>query len=208
MFSYPYIEELFRNILKASSAMQGRFFICPRNGREINSDDLEQVIADLVIRERITKKYPLTLMAPPVSTGSYAGTNEDWDHYHLTLFFLTTSGYASTSQGMNLNPNTRTTQHTITQDWHDMKRCAVSFIKVLNNVQRKNNLVNTRFRLDQHRDKTITPISEVGVDRVSGVRLDFAADVFLACSTQEDYSVDGIASIIIPVSDSHPEHQL
>jgi len=207
MKSYPFIKDLFTNVLSKSKAIKGRLFVCPKNGTEINSDELGAIIKDLVVPERLEKKYPLALLMPPVSFGQYTAANGEWEKYRFMMCFLTTSYYSGTNQTMVPNPNTKTSMHTIPQDWHDMKRCAVNFITVLNRFIKSEGLINTSFRLDQERDKVITPISEIGANGVSGVRLEFMASVFIGCEL-EDYDAEDICSIEVPADDSHPEHKL
>lgn len=207
MISYPFIQELFTNVLAKSRAIRGRLFLCPKMGTEINSDELGAIIADLVVPDRLEKKYPLALLMPPVSFGQYTAKNGEWEKYRFTMCFLNTSYYSGTNQTMTPNTSTKTSMHTIPQDWHDMKRVAGAFIYVLNKFSKDQGLINTSFRLDQERDKIITPISEIGFDRVSGVRLEFMGSVFIGCEL-EDYDAVEISSIEIPAGDSHPEHQL
>lgn len=205
MTGYPFISELFANVLSKSNAIQGRFHVCPRGGAEINFDMLGEVLQDLV-RPVTGKKYPLDMMMPPVGMGRYTGKNGEWERYRFTHVFLKTTFYDSTNKTSTANAATRTSTHTIGQDWHDMKRCAVNFLRVLDRLQRTKHLINDKFRLDDS-DRIITPVSNIGVDRASGVRLDFTASVFIGCEL-EDYDADDIADITIPVADSHPEHTL
>jgi len=211
MISYPFIQDLFTNVLSKSKAIKGRLFVCPKNGTEINSDELYALIEDLVVPNRLEKKYPLALLMPPVSFGQYTtwptAGNGEWEKYRFMMCFLTTTYYSGTNQTMTPNPKTKTSLHTIPQDWHDMHRCAVNFIRVLNRFIKSEGLINTSFRLDQERDKVITPISEIGTNRVSGVRLEFNGSVFIGCEL-EDYDAEEVCSIEVPAADSHPEHQL
>jgi hypothetical protein len=85
-----------------------------------------------------------------------------------------------------------------------MKRCGVSFLQVLDKVQRAKNLINDQFRLGQD-SKVFDPVSNIGADRASGVRLTFTVSLFLGCEL-EDYNEADISSITIPAADSHPEH--
>lgn len=206
MRSYPFIQNLFGGVLAKSKAIQGRFYICPRMGQELNSDELEKLITDSVIPERVAKKAPLSLLMPPVSYGTYTDKNGEWDEYRFIMFFLNTSFYTATNQTKNPNQNTRTSTHSIVEDWHDMKRVAVSFINVLDRVQRTLGLINKSFRLDTQRDRIITPVSLIGTDRYSGVRLDFAGSIFIGCGI-EDYTEEDIGAITINQDDTHPEHQ-
>jgi hypothetical protein len=207
MRSYPYIKDLFTNVLSKSKAIKGRLFLCPKMGTEINSDELGKLIDDLVIPARLEKKYPLALLMPPVSYGFYTDRKGEWETYRMMMCFLTTTYYSGTNQVMNPNPSTNTSTHTIPSDWHDMKRAAVNFIYVLNRFTKEQGLINTAFRLEQQREKIFTPVSEVGVDRASGVRLEFLASVLIGCEL-EDYDETDICSIEVPEKDSHPEHQL
>lgn len=207
MIGIPFINDLFTNILLKSNAIKGRFFICPKLGTEINSDELGQVIQDLVIPNPLEKKYPITLMMPPVCYGSYTNRSGEWENWLFNFFFLTSTYYSGTNQIMSPNISTGTSTHTIPQDWHDMKRCAVNFITSLDMVIRSNGLMKDKLRIDQSRQKIITHVSNIGTDRASGVRLQFGADVFNGC-VLEDYSEGDISSITIPEDDSHPEHQL
>jgi hypothetical protein len=203
MISYPFIQDLFKNILSKSKGIEGRFYIASKGGNEINSDLLQQVLTDDVL----VKKYPLSLLMPPRSQGNYTDRAGEWEKYHFTMFFLKTTYYDSNNQISNINPNTQTSMHTIAQDWHDMKRCAVNFIRVLDKVQKSLGLITTSFRLPAD-SKAITPVSLVGIDRVSGVRLDFNASLFIGCDIGEDYTDSDISSITLPEGDSHPEHKM
>lgn len=204
MRGYPFIAELFTNVLSKSKGIEGRFYLCPNMGNEISSDDLNQVIKDLVVPTG-GKKTPICLGMPPVAYGEFIGKIDEWVKYHFIHFFLKPSYYSSTNQPLYQNPNTQTSTHTIPQDWHDMFRCATSFIRVLDKVSREKGLIRSTFRLDQSFTRIIKPVSFIGVDRLSGVRLDFRADVFQGCEL-EDYVESDISSITVPVADSHPEH--
>jgi hypothetical protein len=205
MIGLPFISELFTNILSKSKGIEGRFFYCPATGKEINTDEFDKVIDDQYAKNT-DKKYPCDIMMPPVSQGSFTDAKGEWEKYQFIHFFLTTTYYSGTNQIKNVNPNTQTSTHTILQDQHDMGRCARNFIAVLNKVARDRGLINGKFRLDSA-SRMIRPVSGIGVHRLSGVRLDFAGSVFNGC-TMEDFEEEDIDAIVIPESDSHPEHQL
>lgn len=207
MRSYPFITDLFTAVLSKSKAIQGRLFLCPKMGTEINSDEFGALMKDLVVPDRLGKKYPAALLMPPQSYGKYTDKNGEWDEYRFVMFFLTTTYYSATNQTVNPNPNTKTSTHTIPQDWHDMKRCAVNFIYVLDKFIRKELLINKAFRLDQEVKKKITPVSEIGADRASGVMMEFFGSVAIGCKL-EDYDPDVVDTIQVPEEDNHPEHQL
>jgi hypothetical protein len=205
MIGLPFITELFTNILLKSKGIEGRFFYCPAMGKEINTDELDKVIEDQFAKST-DKKYPCGIMMPPMSQGSFTDAKGEWEKYQFILFFLTTTFYSGTNQIKNPNPNTQTSTHTILQDQHDMGRCARNFIGVLDKVARERGLIKCKFRLDSA-SRMIRPVANFGANRLSGVRLDFNGSVFNGC-TIEDYETEDIGAIVIPESDSHPEHQL
>lgn len=203
MLSYPFINDLFKAVLAASAAIQGRFHICPKGGTEINSDELGEVIQDLVqSRTEGAPRYPMALLMPPRATGSYSRA-DGWDEYSITLFFLKQSYVNSENQTQDPNPNTGTSMHTVPQDWHDMKRCAVGFMRALDLLQRRN---TGAWRITP-RSRTTTPVTKVGIDGASGVRLDFYLQLFIGCDL-EDYTQEDLTGLILPTTDSHPQHQL
>lgn len=206
MIGYPFINEFFTNVLAVSNGIQGRFFICPKMGTEINLDDLDQVIEETVKKDTAPKN-PLAIMMPPSSVGDYSPQEGTWEEFNFIMFFLKTTYYNSANQVSNMNVNTGTSKHTIPQDWHDMKRCAVSFIQALKILQRDKPSLLQIFRLSQKYDQIIRPISGVGKNRMSGVRLDFRAELYQGC-TLEDYDLSALKEVVIPVADSHPEHKM
>jgi hypothetical protein len=206
MISYPFITDLFTNVLAKSKAIGGRFYLCPRNGNEINSDELEQVIQEVVLPATV-QKYPLALLMPPRSRGKFTNTKQgEWESYRFIMFFLKTTYADSANQVIDRNSRTGTSMHSVPMDWHDMKRAATGFVRVLARVQRSALLINDKFRLDDD-DRLVDPVSMIGKDRVSGVRLEFGGSLFVGCEL-EDYNESDLNSIIIPELDSHPEHKL
>ncbi len=192
MSTYRYIKSLFTKILKASSDIEGRLYLCPKYGVEINFEQLGEVIEDAV-KTVPGQKYPLALMMPPRSIASFTEKNGEWEEYRIVMFFLTTTFYNGVGQVKALNSNTQTSTRPITEDWVQMRRAAVEFLNVLKKVEKRDSLQNFAFRLDPGR-KVIDPISNVGVDRASGVRLEFAASLFTGCDLQTytDQSIQNI----------------
>ena len=172
---------------------------------QYNAFNRNETLHPLVSVVDLSKAAPRQLRR--MSYGFYTDRNGEWEKYRIMMVFLTTTYYSGTNQVMAPNPSTNTSTHTIPSDWHDMKRCGASFITVLNRFTKEQGLINTAFRLDQEREKIFSPVSEVGVDRASGVKLEFMASVLIGCEL-EDYDEADIASIEVPEKDSHPEHQL
>ncbi len=193
MISYIFIKDLFQTILSQSHAIQGRFHIAHRYGaQEINSDQLGEVLKEITT----TQKYPLSVLVPPTSRGNF-GRDPMWERYRIIIFFMKSTYYGA---GNATNPQTRTSIHSVEEDWHDMKRVANNFLKQLENVQRTTK--NSVFRVPTNTN-IFYPVSILGQDRVSGIKLDFDLDIFQACEL-EDYDTL-IDNPEIPL-DSHPEH--
>lgn len=193
MDAYSYIKDLFSGILDQSKAIQGRFYMSYKFGaQEINHDELSQVIGE--IKE---KKYPLSLMPPPTSRGAYTDTKKgEWERFRIIIFFV------KETYKDNVNEDTHISQHSVQQDWDDMKRCALAFKAKLELVQKA-----TQFKIFRIPDNIgiCTPVSAVGIDRVSGIKYDFDFDIYLGCLPEQDYE-----DFVVPAIDAnaHPEHVL
>jgi hypothetical protein len=192
MTSYRYISSLFSSILHISKSIEGRFYVCPKMGIEINSDVLGQVLSNTPNVPTPGKKYPLVLMMPARMIGNYKAKRNEFVSYNITLFFLKTSYYGD---GNVINPNTNTSVHTIQDDWAEMQTAAVSFLSVMDMVQKQT--FHNAFRLGS-REIPIQPISEIGIDRASGVRCDFELQLPYGCEPLEDYDEAVIKTIQIP----------
>lgn len=200
MLSYLYVEQLFRNILTHSTVMQGRFYLCPHYGSEMNEINVGDILARTGLDKK--EKYPLCIMLPPVSRPLYGRAQKDY--YRADLLFLTKT-YAA-SNGMVKQPaGDGKSSHTIPMDWHDMKRCADDFTKVLIELVQNTNL-RQFFFLNEKENPITEPVSTIGDDRVSGVVHSISFAITAAACAIEDYPVDFLTHITIPTTDIHPTH--
>lgn len=170
MTGYVFIKTLFTGILEQSTVIEGRFHISHRYGaQEINSDALGELITEVP-----DKKYPLSLMPPPHSRGKYSDDRGkgEWERYRIILFFV------NTTYSQDINPDTKTSEHPVIKDWDEMKQCALAFKRKLEAVQRST--PGSVFRVPDNQALCI-PVSIVGNDRVSGIRLDFDLDMYIGC---------------------------
>lgn len=201
MIAYAYILDLFTAVLNKSHAIKGRVYYAPHLGSEINSDELDQVIKDVVKPEQKTK-YPLALIMPPASNGGANG----WSYYPITMYFLKQSFISGLNQQQNKNVNTNTSQHAIWQDWHDMRRCAEAFTDALKKVTK--NRLNSAIQISADK-RQVSPVTFVGADRASGVMLQFQVSIFNdGCFDIEDYDFEDLVNFPLPAHDSHQEHKL
>lgn len=200
MVNYQYIIDLFKGILTESNAIEGRFFIGARYGlQETNYDNLGQVVDAVQLVIPGQKKYPLVIMAPPHSTIDFGGHNEDWETFRIILFFMKKTFNNSDNSVAVMNPDTLTSQHAIYQDWHDMKRCVINFVRALLSVQK----TQKKFNYPTQQHALIIPLSNIGTDRIAGVRFAFDFRLWVGCQI-EDY--DEYPTEITISEDSHPEH--
>jgi len=206
MLNYLFLQELFKNILQYSKTIRGRFIVAPRYGGEINTDNLEQIIGELAT-DKVIKEYPLALLLPPKTDIEYIREGS-WENYQIILFFLTPTYYTSATKVHHTkwpNKSTGTSRHSIIMDWYDMKRAALDFLRVLDRLstitteQPMYRLVKGPIYID--------PVSLQGVDRVSGVRLQFNMQIWTGCEL-EDYNEVDITRITIPKNIKHPIHEL
>lgn len=199
MTSYQYIVDLFTGILSHSKAIEGRFHVGYRYGlQEINYDQLGEVLGS----QNFQKKYPLVLMAPPTGQFRIGGNRNEWRTYRIILYFCKTSFYG---EGAEISPLTRTSDHAVHDDWHDMDRCAINFLRVLRSQQEMTALSgNFRYNLPTNEILT-TPFSVLGADRISGVHANFDFQVFNGCELQDYEEYPDQINIS---ADPHPEHKL
>jgi hypothetical protein len=190
MQPYSLLYQIFKAVLNQSATIQGRVYWAPQFGIEINTDQLNQVFSE----HSIPKKYPLSLIMPPRSNGKMGVKSNVWESYSITMFFLRTTYYEGT-QVARRNLKTGTSERPVTEDWDAMKAASNDFIKVVKLVQDRDRLYQTSFRLSDDPAYSV-PVSFVGTDRVSGVRLDFKCSIFVPCELT-DYDPDNIPNISI-----------
>lgn len=197
--NYSFIEELFRSILQGSKTMEGRMIIAPRFGIEINSDDLHQVIKDQL--ERVPKKYPMALLMPPPGRPGQKGGMI----YRIIMFFLKTTYYdPSEVQDVFLNLNTQTSTHTVQSDWDEMSIAANAFSDTLEKVARRHQLSKPEFSFHILPNQTfVTPVSFMGNDRLSGVRLEFPLWLSAPCVEVQEYEDDFVTEFQVPEAQMH-----
>lgn len=203
MLSYPFLEETFTAILKESKVIQGRMVISPYFSYDLNSAVTSDMIDSLDPERKA--KFPLCIMMPPKSSGNYDSDIDFKDRYNIGLLFLT--GTYNTGNGDVKVPNPQVptkSSHTIVQDWHDMKRCAKSFMQVLRRLIIDKGL-NSKFSICSTPVPVIVPVTTVGNDKLSGVYLTFDATIWSGCE-MEDYEAGFLDRIVLPTTDSHPEH--
>ena len=204
MLGIPYIESLFRAVLIESNVIKGRLHVCPKWGAELNTGNLDQVI-EVTIGEGPARKYPLCILMPPRAVGDFTSDRGIRKEYRFMMLFLTTTYYTGANQVKTPNRDINKSTHSITDDWHDMERCAVNFMKVMADALNESDTAQP-FSISELYPQGLDMVSTIGNDRLSGVLLSFTGLLSTGCDL-EDYPSDYLTKIILPDAvDTHPEH--
>lgn len=189
-------------ILKKSKVIQGRFHVAPGEGSELNTNALDEMVTDMLGSITTTgKKYPLSLMLPPVEIVNEA--KPGWSRFKVRLFFLTSKSSVD-GQLKNLHGRSNTSGHTTMMDWKDMRECSQDFIKAFEYTLKKHNA------LDKIRPVDSEPIfveryTKLGNDKANGVSISMAIDLYMPCET-EDYNNADLDSLTLNLGNIHPLH--
>lgn len=186
---------LFHNVVKKSIIMAGRYAILSTGSGELNRSNLLSGI------ELPTEKYPLVACLPPISNLKPSLQEGQWERMNFRLLFLCRSHTTGDNEIKSRDHNTNTSQHTISRDWNDMKKVALSFMNALERTCKR---MRDKFRLSDSSDWNINRITEAQNDKVNGVLVQFSGSIFTGC-TFEDITDVNIALIDLP-AEVHTAH--
>jgi hypothetical protein len=181
---------LFHNIVKESTVLEGRYGVLPKGGQDLN---LNNILSGI---EFPKEKYPGVFCVPPLSELPGTVQQGAWECFYFRLFFMCTTGYTGDNQFKFRDPSTNTSMHTVPMDWSDMKTLALNFMYALEKVQMK---IIRQFRLKQRTEWKIIRLTKVQNDNLSGVMIQFPAELSSPCefadidSTIVDQIINGIA---------------
>jgi hypothetical protein len=179
---------LFHNLVKQSAVFNGRYGVLPKGGADLN---LNNVLSGI---EFPTAKYPGVFCVPPISDMKATVQQAAWECFYFRLYFMCTTFYTGDNQFKFRDYNTNTSLHTVPMDWSDMKNLALSFMNALEKVQKK--IIN-QFRLKQGGEWKIVRLTKVQNDNLSGVMLQFQAELASPCEFT-DINIDAINTVIPP----------
>ena len=197
MIGIPYLESLFQNILDNSKVINGRFFICPFAGQELNKGNIAEIIEYAEPKLNGTQKYPVAILLPFKSIGNfqYSGLdnigNIGWETQELNILFVCNSQVSGQNYPTQSNPATGKSTHTIPQTWHDMKRCATDFLQVLHNIisNPANQALLGTVYISESQNQEILQVTNKANDAVTGVLMKVAIKWNSGCDI-EDYNPD------------------
>jgi hypothetical protein len=196
-----FIYDLFRNILKASTVMEGRFHVLKGNGIDANSSNFGDIVKDELDGLKLTKKYPVAILQPVTEFQTI--DDRGWSAYRLHMYFLTLDKRTSDGDIKGVDVITNTSEHTMLQDWKDMREVAGNFRKKLREVLKACTVLQeTGKSVD-----TYSRLSYKGNARLNGVYLTFELRLWdgYNCNPLADYPSD--TEIVIPTYNTHPLHK-
>ena len=196
-----FIYNLFRNILKASIVMEGRFHVLKGNGIDANSSNFGEIVKDELDGLKLAKKYPVVILQPPTEFQTI--DDKGWSSYRLHMYFLTLDKRTGDGDIKGVDVITNTSTHTMEQDWKDMREVAGSFRKQLRTILRDCPVLKETGKVVD----TYSRVSYKGNARLNGVYLTFELRLWdgLSCNELDDYQL-GI-EIEIPEYNTHPLHK-
>lgn len=195
LFLYDQDLGLFKQIIKQSTVMDGRYYVVS------NTFDINNVALQLT-----DQKYPCVACMPPRSDSP----GQNLQSFFFNLLFLTKRGVTGQNEIKDANPETLISEHPPWYDWKDMNECAMGFHQTLRKVLRERrvadgkplkgyvSLIGETFTVDR--------FSNAGNDIVNGVRLSFSMLGNFGCAVA-DYDDACIAEIEIPDLDIHELHK-
>lgn len=192
---------IFKAIIQKSKVIEGRFTVATGYGNDLNTNNLGEIVKDALGGITTVKKYPLALMMPPYEI--VQDVSKGWSRFKVRLFFLVPQ--YSNNGIKNPNAFNNTSEHTIIQDWKDMRECAGDFRVFLEQVLIGKRLVN-QIRIPDNSIDVYERFSNVGNDKLSSVMISFDIELFNSCDLK-DYNLNDLNEIELVLTDLHPLHK-
>lgn len=213
LFLYDRDKGLFKTILAKSSVIQGRYFVSPNYGHDLNTNNLDSFIKDpLYGLMDVKQKYPCAVCMPPRSRVIKIN-GRNWEQFYFNLFFLCRANYTGQNQIKSLDKATNTSGHHSWYDWKDMKEVAINFYEVLCNIGRSTVQYDSKsislasvLNIEKERFE-ITRLTKFNNDSVSGVSVLFNALLFTDDCNYSDYPADILSTLQIPSLSVHTIHK-
>jgi hypothetical protein len=212
LFLYDRDQGLFKEILKKSAVMGGRYHVSPNSTQDLNTDNLASFINDPKTGlSDPSQKYPICVCVTPRSR--YTRINgQRWEEFWFSLFFLTPSYKTGNNQIKTLDPDTNTSAHHIWYDWQDMKNCADEFLEVLKMQLKRAVVLDGKLtplmaliNFDSS-SAVFSRLSKFNNDELSGVNVLFTVFMYTGECGVSDYPEDIATSVTMPPLIIHPLH--
>lgn len=215
LFLYDRDKGLFKEILKQSTVMEGRYHVSPNGGNDLNTSNLESYINDPASGLSTAKqKYPLCVCMTPKSR-FVALNGHRWEEFTFQLFFITMTYTNADNSIKDMNVSTKTSKHHVWYDWKDMKEVAANFIEALAKVISMRTItinsvpVPLKMLVNIDKDNAVFHRhSKFNVDKISGASVSFMMYMDASMCSLNDYSeVNLNTDVTIPPADIHVLHK-
>lgn len=196
------IYTLFKDILKTSKVIGGRFHVATAEGSELNSNNLDAMVVDALGAITTTgQKYPLAMLMPPNEI--IDPKRPGWSRFKLKMYFLT-SQHSNNGQLKDHTLSNNTSAHTVEFDWKDMRECANDFFGAVERVLRRNGSLNEIRPVEE--SMFIERVTTLGNDKANGISVSFDYDIVMPC-TLADYTAEALDAIAVNLTNIHPIHR-
>lgn len=203
LFLYDKERGLFKAILDKSTVIAGRYHIMVSSG-DLNTANIGAYLSDpLNGLQGVPQKYPLCLCLPPRSA-----SDDFSETLAFTMYFLTRDKATGQNQLKNINTQQQVSTHQVWEDWKDMSEVANNFLYKLNWTIRHDSSGDVKLSSVitlQKEGQSVDRISQIGNDKLNGVRLSFRMSMVGLLCTTTDYPIN--APIVIPDINIHPLHK-
>ncbi len=200
-----FIYELFKNIIKSSFVLEGRFYVLEEYANNLNMNSFGKAIKDaLDSMDSLPQKYPGAFLMPPTEIINGYGNVRGPVEYMLEMYFLTPTYNTGQGETKDRNIKNNTSDHPIKYDWKDMRTAAKGFRKKLNEVSRVN--LPRKFGETQKPD-LIKRISVSSNDNLSGVYLKFYYHFYMDCENEDYENVDPRDIPLPDIDQLHQQHK-
>lgn len=211
LFLYDREDGLFKQILKTSSVMQGRYHVSPNAGKDLDTNNLETYMKDAGVGLTDTQKFPLCVCMTPTSRYIVVN-NQRFEQFTFTLFFVCTSYYTGTNQIKTPDVDTNLSMHPVWYDWQDMKNSAQQFLDLLKKIITTKNVtidsVITPLKtiINFGNDAIYRRLSKFNNNRLSGIQATFTITMVAPDCGDNLPEYPDITSIVIPNEIIHAPH--
>ncbi|MCZ2085370.1 MAG: hypothetical protein LC112_13970 [Flavobacteriales bacterium] len=204
LFIYDRDKGLFKEILKQSFVIEGRYHVSADGGMDLNTNNLNTLIAKIP-----EQKYPLCVCMTPRSQIIMQNGQQREEFYFNLLFLCQT--YIASNGVKRPDGSTRKSTHEVWYDWKDMKQCAQDFLLMLDKVIREKKIdgirpIGVEFNVDIS-NVAVRRLSKYSEDRVSGVLVTFVGNMNGGQCEITDYPNEAFSNITVPDLVVHPQHK-
>lgn len=181
---------LFKEIIKNSYTLQGRFLMAEGYGNDLNNGNFDDVIKDALGGLQPQQiKYPLAVLMPPFE--QIRNFHYKFSSFRIDIFFLEEHQQLN-NQFKDWNIKTNAGERQIMEDWVEMRKVATQFKATLDKIIKEQVLSNKFHSIES--TESIRRLSKMNNDRLNGVLLSFEMQIFLDCDTSDInpavYSID------------------